>query len=186
MEATLQPGANLVAAGYVLYSSATTMFFTLGAGTFGFTLDEHIGEFVLSHPNVQIPNRGKIYSTNEANSPAWDAPLQDYIGNLRLGTGTSKTQFTSRYIGSMVGDVHRTLLYGGIFAYPADTKNKNGKLRLLYEAAPMAFLVEQAGGVATTGRKRIMDISPENVHQRVPVVLGSKGDVEELQEMYAK
>lgn len=186
MEATLQPGANLVAAGYVLYSSATTMFFTLGSGTFGFTLDEHIGEFVLSHPNVQIPNRGKIYSTNEANSPMWDKPLQDYIGNLRMGTGTSSTKFTSRYIGSMVGDVHRTLLYGGIFAYPADTKNKNGKLRLLYEAAPMAFLVEQAGGVATTGRKRIMDISPENVHQRVPVVLGSKGDVEELQEMYAK
>ena len=184
--ATLQSGNKLVAAGYVLYSSATSLFFTLGAGTFGFTYDEHIGEFVLSHPNVKIPSRGKIYSINEGNRWEWDAPLQEYITAVQKGEGETKTKYTSRYIGSMVGDVHRTLLYGGVFGYPADTKNKNGKLRLLYEAAPMAFLVEQAGGVATTGRKRIMDIEPSQVHQRVPVMLGSSEDIEELQKLYAK
>ncbi len=186
LKSTLQSGNKLVAAGYVLYSSATSLFFTLGAGTFGFTYDEHIGEFVLSHPNVQIPSRGKIYSINEGNRWEWDAPLQEYITNVQKGEGETKTKYTSRYIGSMVGDVHRTLLYGGVFGYPADTKNKNGKLRLLYEAAPMAFLVEQAGGIATTGRKRIMDIEPSQVHQRVPVMLGSREDVEELQKIYSK
>merc|ERR1719460_1005163 len=150
LETTLQPGNSLVASGYVLYSSATHLFMTLGAGTYGFTYDEHIGEFVLTHPCVEIPKRGKIYSCNEANRPYWDKPLQDYFEGLSTGTGESKTQYTSRYIGSMVGDVHRTLLYGGVFGYPADAKNKNGKLRLLYEAAPMAFLVEQAGGAAAS------------------------------------
>ena len=139
LETTLQPGNSLVASGYVLYSSATHLFMTLGAGTYGFTYDEHIGEFVLTHPCVEIPKRGKIYSCNEANRPYWDKPLQDYFEGLSTGTGESGTQYTSRYIGSMVGDVHRTLLYGGVFGYPADAKNKNGKLRLLYEAAPMAF-----------------------------------------------
>eukprot|EP00629_Pelagomonadales_sp_RCC1024_P008538 CAMPEP_0119259756 /NCGR_PEP_ID=MMETSP1329-20130426/441_1 /TAXON_ID=114041 /ORGANISM="Genus nov. species nov., Strain RCC1024" /LENGTH=411 /DNA_ID=CAMNT_0007259157 /DNA_START=45 /DNA_END=1280 /DNA_ORIENTATION=- len=186
LEATLQPGNSLVASGYVLYSSATHLFMTLGAGTFGFTYDEHIGEFVLTHPDVKIPSRGKIYSCNEANRPYWDQPLQDYFKGLSEGSGESGVQYTSRYIGSMVGDVHRTLLYGGVFGYPADAKNKNGKLRLLYEAAPMSFLVEQAGGLATTGRTRIMDISPTNVHQRVPCMLGSTEDVEELQKLYAK
>jgi fructose-1,6-bisphosphatase I len=184
LTSTLQPGTNLVAAGYVLYSSATHLFFTLGAGTHGFTYDEHIGEFVLSHPDVKIPSRGKIYSINEANRWEWDAPLQKYITNLQKGEGESGNKYTSRYIGSMVGDVHRTLLYGGVFGYPADAKNKNGKLRLLYEAAPMAFLVEQAGGIATTGRTRIMEVSPTNVHQRLPVMLGSADDVSELQELY--
>lgn len=181
LSSTLQPGTSLVASGYVLYSSATHLFMTLGAGTYGFTYDEHIGEFVLTHPDVKVPARGqKIYSVNEANREYWDAPIKSYVSKLQTGAGATKTQYTSRYIGSMVGDVHRTLLYGGIFGYPADAKNKNGKLRLLYEAAPMSFLVEQAGGVATTGRKRIMDIAPTNVHQRVPCWLGSKDDVEEL------
>merc|ERR1711871_97290 len=179
-------GNKLVAAGYVLYSSARSLFFTLGAGTFGFTYDEHIGEFVLSHPNVKIPSRGKIYSINEGNRWEWDAPLQEYITAVQKGEGETKTKYTSRYIGSMVGDVHRTLLYGGVFGYPADAKNKNGKLRLLYEAAPMAFLVEQAGGAATTGRGRIMDIEPTNVHQRVPCMLGSVDDVNELLGHYSK
>jgi fructose-1,6-bisphosphatase I len=186
LETTLQPGNSLVASGYVLYSSATHLFMTLGAGTYGFTYDEHIGEFVLTHPCVEIPKRGKIYSCNEANRPYWDKPLQDYFEGLSTGTGESGTQYTSRYIGSMVGDVHRTLLYGGVFGYPADAKNKNGKLRLLYEAAPMAFLVEQAGGAATTGRGRIMDIEPTNVHQRVPCMLGSVDDVNELLGHYSK
>ena len=186
LETTLQPGNSLVASGYVLYSSATHLFMTLGAGTYGFTYDEHIGEFVLSHPDVKIPARGKIYSTNEANRWEWDQPLQDYVTAIQKGEGESQTKYSARYIGSMVGDVHRTLLYGGIFGYAADTKNKAGKLRLLYEAAPMAFLVEQAGGVATTGRDRIMDIEPSNVHQRVPCILGSADDVNELKSYYAK
>jgi len=186
LSSTLQPGTSLVASGYVLYSSATHLFMTLGAGTYGFTYDEHIGEFILTHPCIEIPSRGKIYSTNEANRPRWDKPLQDYVGDLASGECETGSAYTSRYIGSMVGDVHRTLLYGGVFAYPADSKNKNGKLRLLYEAAPMAFLVEQAGGLATTGRDRIMDIEPTNVHQRVPCVLGSKEDVMECQKYYEK
>jgi len=182
---TLQPGANLVAAGYILYSSATFLCFSLGAGTHMFTYDEHIGEFVLTDPDVKIPARGKIYSMNEANHLEWDAPLQQWMEAVQTGTGTTGTKYSSRYIGSMVGDVHRTLLYGGLFGYPADKKNVCGKLRLLYEAAPMSFLVEQAGGVSSTGRDRILDIEPTNVHQRVPVVLGSKDDVQDLLALYA-
>jgi len=186
LTATLQPGSSLVASGYILYSSATFFCFTLGAGTHLFTYDEHIGEFVLTNPDVQIPSRGKIYSVNEANKPYNDQPFQNYIDRLAKGTGRAQTQYTSRYIGSMVGDVHRTLLYGGVFAYPADQKNKSGKLRLLYEAAPMSFLVEQAGGLATTGRHPVMNIVPTNVHQRVPIILGSKDDVQEAIDEYSK
>ncbi|KAL3917277.1 MAG: hypothetical protein SGILL_004792 [Bacillariaceae sp.] len=177
LQDALQPGTNLVAAGYCLYSSATTFVFTLGVGVFGFTLDERIGEFVLTHPNMKIPSRGKIYSFNEANRWDWDAPLQK---------GDSKTRYSSRYVGSMVADVHRTLQYGGIFGYPADQKNPDGKLRLLYEAAPMAFLVEQAGGLALTGKHRIMEIPPVHVHQRVPCILGSRDDVLEMRRYYVE
>jgi fructose-1,6-bisphosphatase I len=180
----LQPGSNLVAAGYCLYSSATVLVFTLGDGVHGFTLDETIGEFVRTHPYIRIPKRGKIYSFNEANRWDWDQPLQDYITDIQQGHGDTKNKYSSRYIGSMVADVHRTLLYGGIFGYPADKKNPDGKLRLLYEAAPMAFLVEQAGGLALTGKNRIMDLSPQSVHQRVPCILGSPEDVEELRRYY--
>ena len=182
---TLQPGTNLVAAAYCLYSSSTFLVLTLGAGTYGFTLDENLGEFVLSHPNIQIPETSSIMSFNEANTPNWDKPLQDVVAGWKAGTGKSGKKFSSRYIGSMVGDVHRTLLYGGVFGYPADTKNKNGKLRLLYEGAPMSFIVEQAGGLSTTGRERVMEISPEIVHQRVPVIMGSKNDVQEVIDAYA-
>merc|ERR1719421_1831054 len=185
LQATLQPGRNLVGAGYVLYSAATQLFMTLGKGTYGFTLDEEVGEFILSNPNVKIPARGKpIYAFNEANDKGWDQPLQDYVSKLKAGAGETGKQYTCRWIGSMVGDVHRTLLYGGIFAYPANPKNKNGLLRLLYEAMPMSFLVEQAGGLATTGRTRILDIQPEMVHQRVPVILGSADDVKEAVKYY--
>merc|ERR1712003_447906 len=182
---TLQPGTNLVAAAYCLYSSSTFLTLTLGAGTYGFTLDENIGEFVLSHPNIKVPETSKIMSFNEANTHMWDKPLQDVVTGWKNGTGKSGNTFSSRYIGSMVGDVHRTLLYGGVFGYPGDTKNKNGKLRLLYEGAPMSFIMEQAGGVSTTGKKRVMDITPEYVHQRVPIVMGSKNDIEEVIEAYA-
>ena len=188
LTATMQSGNKLVVVGYCLYSAATEFVMSFGGKTCqGFTLDEQVGEFVLTKPNMQIPARGKpIYSVNEANRWAWDPELTEYITAIQKGEGETGQQYTSRYIGSMVGDVHRTLLYGGIFGYAADTKNKAGKLRLLYEAAPMAFLVEQAGGVATTGRDRIMDIEPSNVHQRVPCILGSADDVNELKSYYAK
>ena len=181
---TLQPGTNLVAAAYCLYSSSTFFVMTLGSGTYGFTLDENLGEFVLSHPNIKIPETSSILSFNEANTPNWDAPLQEVIAGWKTGTGKSGKKFSSRYIGSMVGDVHRTLLYGGVFGYPGDTKNPNGKLRLLYEGAPMSFIMEQAGGLSTTGKERVMEISPKIVHQRVPVIMGSKNDIEEVIEAY--
>jgi fructose-1,6-bisphosphatase I len=182
---TLQAGTNLVAAAYCLYSSSTFFVLTLGAGTYGFTLDENLGEFVLSHPNLKIPETGSILSFNEANTHMWDEPLQKVVTGWKNGTGKSGNEFSSRYVGSMVGDVHRTLLYGGVFGYPGDTKNINGKLRLLYEGAPMSFIMEQAGGVSTTGTKRVMEITPEYVHQRVPIIMGSKNDIEEVIEAYA-
>jgi fructose-1,6-bisphosphatase I len=184
LQSTLQPGRNLVAAGYCLYSSSTTLVFTLGSGVHGFTLDETIGEFILTQPNIKIPKRGSIYSFNQANHYDWDQPLQDYITDLQHGRGDTQTRYSSRYVGSMVADVHRTLMYGGIFGYPADKQNPDGKLRLLYEAAPMSFLVEQAGGLALTGKHRIMDLTPRQVHQRVPCILGSSQDVEELRRYY--
>ena len=182
---TLQPGTNLVAAAYCLYSSSTFLSLTLGNGVYIFTLDETLGEFVLSKPDVKVPEDCSIYSMNEANFDKWDKPLKDVVTGWREGTGKSGKRFTSRYIGSMVGDVHRTLLYGGVFGYPGDTKNPNGKLRLLYEGAPMSFIMEQAGGVSTTGKERVMEITPEYVHQRVPIIMGSKNDIEEVIEAYA-
>jgi len=182
---TLQPGTNLVAAAYCLYSSSTFLSLTLGNGVYMFCLDETIGEFVLSMPDVKIPDDGNIYSMNEANFEKWDKPLRDTVTGWREGTGKSETRFTSRYIGSMVGDVHRTLLYGGVFGYPGDTKNPNGKLRLLYEGAPMSFIMEQAGGISSTGKERVMEITPETVHQRIPVVMGSKNAVQEVLDAYA-
>merc|ERR1719171_2197240 len=195
MGATLQSGNKLVIAGYCLYSAATELVMSFGGKTCqGFTLDEQVGEFVLTKPNMQVPARGKpIYSVNEANRWAWDPELTEYITTIQKGEGETGQQYTSRYIGSMVGDVHRTLLYGGIFGYPGDTKNTNGKLRLLYEAAPMAFIVEAAGGAAVSGKgERILDIDPtedptgRGVHQRVPVFLGSKDDVAEMRSFYDK
>jgi fructose-1,6-bisphosphatase I len=150
-----------------------------------FTLDEQIGEFVLSKPRVEIPDDSTIYSFNEANIDMWDEPMRKTVQAWREGTGKSGKAFSSRYIGSMVGDVHRTLLYGGVFGYPGDTKNPNGKLRLLYEGAPMSFIMEQAGGLSTSGTKRVMEISPEVVHQRVPIVMGSRNNVQEIIDAYA-
>ncbi|CAK9009324.1 unnamed protein product [Durusdinium trenchii] len=176
---TLQPGKSLVAAGYVLYSASTELVLTFGQGVVGFTLDSSIGEFVMTRPSIKIPARGKIYSCNQGNINEWDQPMRDYIEAIRKGEGESKKPYSLRYIGSMVGDIHRTLLYGGIFAYPADKKNQDGKLRLLYEGAPMSFIMEQAGGKAITGHSRVLDIPPVGVHQRVPVILGSAEDVDE-------
>lgn len=182
---TLQAGTKLVAAAYCLYSSSTFFVLTLGSGVYMFTLDEQIGEFVLSKPDVKIPETSSILSMNEANIDMWDAPLQKVVKGWRNGTGKSGKRFSSRYIGSMVGDVHRTLLYGGVFGYPGDTKNTSGKLRLLYEGAPMSFIMEQAGGLSTTGKQRVMEIVPGTVHQRVPIIMGSRKDIEEVLDAYA-
>jgi len=182
---TLRPGTNLVAAAYCLYSSSTFFVLTLGSGTYGFTLDQNLGEFILSMPDLKIPETSSIYSFNEANSGRWDKPLQNVVSKWRNGTGKSGKNFSSRYVGSMVADVHRTLLYGGVFGYPADAKNPNGKLRLLYEGAPMSFIMEQAGGLSTTGKQRVMEVQPEFVHQRVPIIMGSKNDVQEVIDAYA-
>mmetsp|Transcript_51576 Transcript_51576/g.166340 ORF Transcript_51576/g.166340 Transcript_51576/m.166340 type:complete len:385 (-) Transcript_51576:34-1188(-) len=186
LSATLQSGNKLVVAGYCLYSAATELVMSFGGKTCqGFTLDEQVGEFILTKPNMQIPKRGKpIYSVNEANRWDWEAPLRDYITAIQKGEGETGKQYTARYLGSMVGDIHRTLLYGGIFGYPGDAKNPNGKLRLLYEAAPIAFLMEAAGGTAESSGTRILDIEPTNVHQRVPCFFGSADDVAEMRSYY--
>jgi len=180
MYGTMQPGKNLVAAGYCMYSSSTMLVVTFGNGVHGFTLDPSIGEFVLTNHDMKVPEDGKIYSFNEANEPNWDSVIRKFIGDYK------KRGFSSRYIGSMVADVHRTIMYGGIFGYPGDKKNPNGKLRLLYEGAPMSFIIEQAGGLSTTGRERVMDLEPKAVHQRVPVILGSKNLVQEVIDAYAE
>jgi len=176
----LQPGNQLVAAGYTMYGSATIMVLTTGNGVNMFTLDPTTGEFVLTHPNVKTPPKKNIYSVNEGYCKFWFAPLKKYIDHIK-DPKTDKDVYSQRYVGSMVADVHRTILYGGIFMYPADTRSKDGKLRLLYEANPMAMIVEQAGGKATTGTQRILDIMPTSIHQRCPVFLGSVKNIEELE-----
>lgn len=179
----LRPGSEMVAAGYCMYGSSANMVLTTGNGVNGFTLDNSLGEFILTHPNIQIPSRGKIYSINEGNSSYYHEPVLNYLDSVKFPKGDRKP-YSARYIGSMVADVHRTLLYGGIFGYPDDKKSKSGKLRILYEAFPMAMLTEQAGGKATTGKQRVLDIQPEGIHQRCPIFLGSKEDVEELESFY--
>lgn len=172
----LQPGCKQVAAGYIMYGSSTMLVYTTGQGAHGFTLDPTIGEFLLSHPRITTPRIGKYYSVNESNFHRWDKPMQTAVRGLKgdLGDGVMPN---SRYIGSLVGDFHRNLISGGIFLYPADTKSPRGKLRLLYEASPMAFIAEQAEGSATDGVRRILDIEPEELHQRTPLVIGSREDV---------
>ncbi|XP_059305462.1 fructose-1,6-bisphosphatase, chloroplastic [Lycium barbarum] len=175
-----QPGSNLLAAGYCMYSSSVIFVLTLGNGVFSFNLDPMYGEFVLTQENVQIPKAGKIYSFNEGNYQLWDDKLKKYIDDLK-DPGPSGKPYSARYIGSLVGDFHRTLLYGGIYGYPRDKKSKNGKLRLLYECAPMSFIVEQAGGKGSDGHQRVLDIQPTEIHQRVPLYIGSTEEVEKLE-----
>ena len=175
LEDCLQPGRNQLAAGYVVYGSSTMMVYTSGSGVHGFTLDPSIGEFILSHPDIQIPEASlRPYSVNEANAPRWDARVKNLVEHLKSGTGSSPPGArSSRYIGSLVADFHRTLLLGGIFLYPADSKSPRGKLRLLYEAAPLALIVEAAGGRASDGGRDILDIRPTELHQRTPLFIGS-------------
>lgn len=176
-----QAGNELLCAGYTLYSSATILVLTVGQGVYGFTFDPLIGEFILSHPNIRIPDKGKIYSFNEGNYQLWTEEQKAYIDSLKHPEKWGGKPYSSRYIGSLVGDFHRTLLYGGIYGYPGDSKNTNGKLRLLYECAPMSMIAEQAGGKGSTGFKRVLDIVPEAVHQRVPLFVGSPWEVDYLE-----
>ncbi len=181
LEDFLQPGTEQICAGYVIYGSSTMLVYTTGNGVNGFTLDSSVGEFFLSHPNIQIPARGKIYSINEGNSSKWENPVTNYINYLKQEDKASSRPYSGRYIGSLVADFHRNLLKGGIFLYPGDKRSPSGKLRLLYECNPMAFIVEQAGGAASDGLYRILEIQPEKLHQRVPLIIGSKDDVAEAE-----
>jgi len=182
----MQPGYRQVAAGYIIYGSSTMFVYTTGHGVHGFTLDPSLGEYILSHENIRIPDRCKCFSTNDSNYKKWDEPTQKFADHIRYSNEKRYAKTTSRYIGSLVSDVHRNLLYGGIFMYPADKNTGKGKLRLLYELAPMSMLVEQAGGAATDGKERILDIQPTELHQRTPVVIGNEREVELYKKMVAE
>jgi fructose-1,6-bisphosphatase I len=177
LEDLLQRGAEQVAAGYILYGSSTMLVYTTGAGVSGFTLDPSIGEFLLSHQNIQMPKEGKIYSLNEGYRNLFFDNTLRLLEHLQANDPETGRPHSARYIGSMVADVHRTLLYGGIFMYPATKKAPGGKLRLMYEANPMAFIMEQAGGLASTGSERILDVQATELHQRVPLYMGSEENV---------
>lgn len=181
-EEILQKGLCQVAAGYVVYGSSTMLVYTTGKGVNGFTLDPSIGEFCLSHPNMKIPSGGTIYSINEGNYIKFPQGVKDYIKYCQVEDSAGNRPYTSRYIGSMVADVHRNLIKGGVFLYPTTSSHPNGKLRLMYECNPLAFIVEQAGGKATDGYRRILDIQPEELHQRTPIFLGSTEMVEKVEE----
>ncbi len=181
LEDCLQPGHRQIAAGYVLYGASTMLVYTTGNGVSGFTLDASIGEFLLSHPNIRMPERGKIFSVNESNSIYWDPRMRAYVDWVKQEDKPTQRPRQARYIGSMVADVHRTLIYGGLFMYPGSRKDPCGKLRLLYEASPLAFILEQAGGRATDGRRRVLDIEPSSLHERTPLFMGSREDVLEVE-----
>lgn len=175
MEQLLRPGIEQVAAGYVIYGSSTMLVYTVGNGVHGFTLDPAVGAYILSHEDIRMPESGPYVSVNESYTDSFPKPYQDYLTHVRKG-GLGK-KYSSRYIGSMVADFHRTLLRGGIYLYPPTGSHANGKLRLLYEASPIAFIAEQAGGLATDGYRRILELQPEEIHQRTPVVVGSQHEM---------
>jgi len=182
LEDCLQPGRDIVAAGYILYGPSTMMVYSAGRGVHGFTLDQSVGEFLLTHPDIKIPRDPKFYSVNQGYERYWSREIQEYTNYLQT------QNLSLRYIGSLVSDFHRNLLGGGIFYYPADTRNPKlprGKLRLLYEAAPLGFLAEQAGGAASDGARRILDVEPTRLHQRTPLFLGNR-DLVELAEAYIR
>lgn len=172
----LQPGAKQVAAGYVIYGASTMLVYTTGQGVHGFTLDPSIGEFLLSHPNMRIPEHGRYLSVNDSYEQLWSDEVRALMRRCR-GLDGKRDAMNARYVGSLVADFHRNLLGGGLFAYPANTRSPNGKLRLLYECNPLAFIVEQAGGSATNGHSRILDVQPTSLHERTPYYIGSKADV---------
>ncbi len=178
LEDMLQVGNEQIASGYVLYGSSTMLVYTTGRGVNGFTLDPSIGEFCLSHPNMKMPETGRQYAMNEGNIKICEQGVRDYISYCQEEDTTPGHPYSSRYIGSLVADFHRCLIKGGIYIYPLTTLSPKGKLRLLYECNPLAFIAEQAGGLASTGRERIMNIKPTELHQRVPFFVGSKQMVE--------
>lgn len=178
----LQHGSKQVCAGYVLYGSSTVFLYTTGHGVNCFTLDPSIGEFILSHPDLKIPDQGKVYSVNEGYSHLWEPGVTQYVQKLKKGLTGYKKPHKARYIGSLVADFHRNMLYGGVFLYPPDEKNPNGKLRLLFEANPMAFIITQAGGLATDGVRDILSKRPTSLHERTPLYIGSRGDMATLME----
>lgn len=173
----LQKGSNQVAAGYILYGSSVMFVYTCGNGVNGFTLDPAIGSFLLSHPNMRVPETGLIYAINEGNELLWDEEVRRYVQGIKKNNLIAKKPYKLRYIGSMVADVHRTLLKGGIFIYPKDKKDTHGKLRLMFEINPLSYITEQAGGVAVSGKKSPLTIQPETIDQRAPIALGSSEDV---------
>ncbi|MCG8373394.1 MAG: fructose-1,6-bisphosphatase, partial [Balneolales bacterium] len=173
----LQPGTRQVAAGYVLYGSSTILAYTTGRSVSFFTLDPSIGEFILSNRRIQMPDHGPIYSINEGSYKSWDLGLKKYIKYCQKEDSETNRPYSARYIGSMVADIHRTLIKGGIFIYPHSNKYPEGKLRLMYECNPLSLIVERAGGMATDGNRRIMEIEPTSIHQRTPVYMGSKDNV---------
>jgi fructose-1,6-bisphosphatase I len=177
----LQKGTSMLAAGYIIYGSSTMLVYATKRGVNGFTLDPSIGEFTLSHPDIRCPDRGKIYSVNHGNFFQYDEGVRNYIHCCQRKTKETGGPYTQRYIGSMVADVHRNLIKGGIFMYPGTTDKPNGKLRLLYECNPFAYIVEMAGGKATDGKERILDLQPTELHQRTPLFIGSKSRMEELE-----
>jgi fructose-1,6-bisphosphatase I len=176
----LQKGSEIVAAGYVIYGSSTMLVYSTGKGVNGFTLDPSIGEFCLSHPNIKTPADGKMYSINEGNSGEFPAGVTNYLNWVKETDKASNRPYSARYIGSMVADFHRNLLKGGVFIYPPTAKSPKGKLRLLFECIPMGYIAIQAGGEATTGSQSILDVEPTEIHQRVPIVMGSKNMVEKV------
>ena len=182
----LQPGAKQVAAGFAVYGPSTVMVLTVGHGTVGFTLDREVGTWVLTQPRIEIPVSTKEFAINASNARNWPAPVKRYIDECLAGKdGPLGKDYNMRWVASMVADVYRILVRGGVFMYPADAKHKEGRLRLLYEANPMAFIVEQAGGAASTGTQRIMDVQPHKLHQRIGVVLGSSEEVERVERYFA-
>ena len=184
MEDMLQPGRRQVAAGYVLYGSSTMLVYTTGQGAHGFTLDPSIGEFLLSHPNIKTPDTGRYLSVNDSYEALWDENVRALMRKYR-GLDGERKAMNVRYVGSLVADFHRNLLGGGLFAYPANRTSPNGKLRMMYEANPLAFICEQAGGAASNGRERIVDVQPTELHQRTPLYMGSKNEVELANQMLA-
>ncbi len=183
----LQPGTNQLAAGYAIYGPSTMLVITVGKGTHGFTLDREVGNFILTHGDIEIPADTSEFAINTSNERFWEPPIQRYVAECKAGkTDIRGRDFNMRWIASMVADVHRILMRGGVFMYPRDTKDvsKPGRLRLMYEANPMSFVIEQAKGLASTGRKRIMEVTPENIHQRIPVVVGSRNEVERIEKYH--
>jgi len=177
----LQPGHRQVCAGYVMYGSSTMLVYTTGHGVHGFTFEPSVGEFLLSHDDIRTPERGQIYSVNEGNYFKWDDGVKRYVDWLKIEDTATGRPYSARYIGSLVADFHRNLMYGGIYLYPGDRKNPNGKLRVLYEGAPLAYIAEQSGGAASDGLRRILDIEPTSLHQRTPLLIGSAQDVRECE-----